>query len=399
MFIKNFILIMFLAFSATAFAEKIVLNPNIPEKYTVQKGDTLWDISAHFLSDPWLWPLVFKGNQHIDNPHLIYPGDVVTLRFDGGQPVLEVTSNEQVDQVNRDVKLSPHIRVQKRDHAKKKLINLADIQQFLVSARVVGDKEIDNYPYVVSSYNQSLGNKLYVRGLDENVTEIRYSLYRKRDAYTNPRKDPDKILGYEALYIGDVVLDTPGDPASFIITSAQREIFNGDRLIPKSREETVARFLPAMPKHDVNANILSVIDGVAQIGQYNTVVIDVGNKDGIEVGHILAVYQDGELVKDDIATESKREREARIVIEHEDKSFFNKELSAIINGLKTLKTDFNESDLVEYLTRPNNKSEIVKLPNEYTGLLMISRVFENVSYGIVMKVNKPIHVLDSVRSL
>ncbi|MCH8845911.1 MAG: LysM peptidoglycan-binding domain-containing protein [Proteobacteria bacterium] len=393
MFKKICFLLAFLSLASISIADTVTLNPDRPDEYVVQKGDTLWDISARFLQEPWYWPTIWQGNPQIEDPHLIYPGDVVSLKFKDGQPMLTVNASGMG--VNgRNVKLSPVVRYYDNDDAIPS-IPVDAIQQFLTRPRVVTDEEMDKWPYVISSYDQHLisgaGNKLYVRGLSEDSTVTRYGLYRKGPAYINPRKDKDKVLGYEALYLGDVVIEKRGDPASVIVTLSKQEILNGDRLVAESDEDASNEFTPSTPYRDIDANILSVFNGVAEIGQYQVVVVDVGDGDGVEVGSILAVYQSGTIVKDEIATEIKGNQ--RIEIDPDDA------LGGMVDSIRNSITDFENSDLGRYLGRPNAKPELIELPEEYAGVLMIFRIFENVSYALVMKAVSPIHVLDSVRNL
>jgi len=384
MFKKIYFLLAFLSLASISIADTVTLNPDHPDEYVVQKGDTLWDISARFLQEPWYWPTIWQGNPQIENPHLIYPGDVITLTFKDGQPMLTVNASGMG--VNgRNVKLSPVVRSYDRDDAIPS-IPVDAIQQFLTRPRIVTDEEMANWPYVVSSFDEHLvsgaGNKLYVRGLSEDSTETRYGLYRKGPAYINPRKDKDEILGYEALYLGDVVIEKWGDPASVIVTLSKQEILNGDRLVAESDEDANNEFTPSTPYRDIDANILSVINGVAEIGQFQVVVVDVGDGDGIEVGSILGIYQSGNVVRDEIASEIKRNYEVA------DNDF----IGALVKGI-------NDSGLVGYLGRWNTKPELIELPAEYAGILMVFRIFENVSYALVMEAVSPIHVYDSVRNL
>jgi hypothetical protein len=384
MFKKIYFLLVFLSFASVAVADTVKLNPDHPDDYVVQKGDTLWDISARFLQEPWYWPTIWQGNPQITDPHLIYPGDIVSLSIIDGKPLLTVSGSGMVTN-GRNVRLSPAVRSEDRDDAIQ-TIPVDAIQQFLSRPRIVTDQEMSNWPYVVSSYDQHLisgsGSKLYVRGLNDDVDETRYSIYRKGSAYINTRKDPDRVLGYEAIYLGDVVIQKRGDPASAIVTLSKQEILNGDRLVVESDEDANNTFVPSAPYRDIDANILSVFNGVAEIGQYQVVVVDVGDSDGVEVGNVLGIYQSGNVVKDEIATESKGNYE----VDPED-------------WVGDMMKDFNNSNLVGYLGRPNARPEFVELPEEYAGVLMVFRTFENVSYGLVMKAVSSIHVLDSVRNL
>jgi hypothetical protein len=384
MFKKIYFLLVCFSLSSIVVADTVKLNPDHPDEYVVQKGDTLWDISARFLQEPWYWPTIWQGNPQITDPHLIYPGDIVSLSIIDGKPLLTVSGSGMVTN-GRNVRLSPAVRSEDRDDAIQ-TIPVDAIQQFLSRPRIVTDQEMSNWPYVVSSYDQHLisgsGSKLYVRGLNDDVDETRYSIYRKGSAYINTRKDPDRVLGYEAIYLGDVVIQKRGDPASAIVTLSKQEILNGDRLVVESDEDANNTFVPSAPYRDIDANILSVFNGVAEIGQYQVVVVDVGDSDGVEVGNVLGIYQSGNVVKDEIATESKGNYE----VDPED-------------WVGDMMKDFNNSNLVGYLGRPNARPEFVELPEEYAGVLMVFRTFENVSYGLVMKAVSSIHVLDSVRNL
>jgi hypothetical protein len=384
MFKKIYFLLVCLSLTSVSVADTVKLNPDYPDEYVVKKGDTLWDISARFLQEPWYWPTIWQGNPQITDPHLIYPGDIVSLSIIDGKPLLTVNGSGMVTN-GRNIKLSPAIRSDDRDDAIQ-TIPVDAIQQFLSRPRIVTDQEMSHWPYVVSSYDQHLisgsGSKLYVRGLNDDVNETRYSIYRKGSAYINTRKDPDRVLGYEAIYLGDVVIQKRGDPASAIVTLSKQEILTGDRLVIESDEDANNTFVPSAPYRDIDANILSVFNGVAEIGQYQVVVVDVGDNDGVEVGNVLGIYQSGNIIRDEVATQSKGNYE----VDPED-------------WVGDMMKNFNNSDLVAYLGRPNARPEYVELPEEYAGVLMVFRTFENVSYGLVMSAVSSIHVLDSVRNL
>ena len=401
--LNKFLLIaMLMAIGSTvAVGDTVTVRPDHPETYTVVKGDTLWDITGRFLNEPWLWPQVWEANPQIQNPHLIYPGDVVSLQYKDGRPILAMGRG---DKSGRYVKLSPEIRSYEKDTAIP-AIPIDAIKQFLTRPLVVTDDQMDDWPYVVSSYDEHLvsgsGNKVYVRGLPEDATAKRYAVYRKGHAYVNPVKNKDTILGYEALYLGDAVIEKGGDPASFVIVRSNREILNGDRLAEESEADIESSFIPTHPATDVNGNVISVIDGVSEIGQYQVVVLDLGTNDGMEVGNVLGVYQSGKVVKDYIATKAreKKDDEERIVLPHEDTSGFDRGVSAVLNDIRDTKRAFDKTDLVGYLGRPNTKPEEVRLPEEFAGVLMVFRTFENVSYALVMEAVSPIHIYDAVKNL
>ena len=387
-------------------ADELTVNPDHPETYTVVKGDTLWDISARFLQQPWRWSEIWNVNPQIENPHLIYPGDVVSLSYQDGKPVLNVNRTGEIVS-GRNVKLSPTIR--SLDNAEAiPVIPIDAIQQFLKRPIVLDNDEMDGWPYVVSSYDEHLiattGNTIYIRGIDENSDATRYSIYRKGPAYINPKKDEDsegKVLGYEAIYVGDAVLQKKGDPASALVTTVDREIMIGDRLIPQSDEDVSTEFYPGSTLKEVEGNILSVVDGVSQIGQYQVVVVNVGQEQGVEAGNVLGIYQSGYVVKDTIGPNIKKsqaKKEAERVqqleeIEGDASKTLTRISHAVEDGIDSINKTFPT------IANKQAKSEDVTLPEEYVGVVMVFRTFEKVSYALVMETQGAVHVSDTVRSL
>lgn len=383
-------------------ADELTINPDHPEKYTVVKGDTLWDISARFLEQPWRWPEIWGVNPQIDNPHLIYPGDMISLNYQDGQPMLNVERGNGQVVSGRNVKLSPTIRSSDNVEAIP-TIPIDAIQQFLKRPIVLDENEMDQWPYVVSSYDEHLiattGNTIYVRGLPEDANTDRYSIYRKGPAYINPKKDEDdedEILGYEALYVGDATIQKNGDPASALITLVDREVLTGDRLLPQSDEDISTEFIPRSTNSEMEGNILSVVDGVSQIGQYQIVVLNLGEEQGIEPGNVLGIYQSGYVVQDKIGPniqKSEAEKAAELKELTENGTVISKLAYGVGQGVEA----FNET--FPTIANIQAKSEDITLPEEYVGVVMVFRTFNKVSYGLVMETQGPVHVLDTVRSL
>tara|TARA_R110000782_G_scaffold250847_2_gene338264 strand:- start:3008 stop:4216 length:1209 start_codon:yes stop_codon:yes gene_type:complete len=383
-------------------ADELTINPDHPESYTVVKGDTLWSISARFLQQPWRWPEIWGVNPQIDNPHLIYPGDIVSLAYQDGQPVLNLQRGTGQVVSGRNVKLSPTIRSTENDEAIP-TIPIDAIQQLLERPIVLDENEIDQWPYVVSSYDEHLiattGNTIYVRGIPENSDVVRYSIYRKGKPYVNPKKnekDKDEILGYEAIYVGDATIKKNGDPASAIITVVDREVLKGDRLLPQTDEEISSEFIPRSPSSDMEGNILSVVDGVSQIGQYQIVVLNLGEEQGIEAGNVLGIYQSGYVVQDKIGPNVQKS-EAQKAAELKDITENGTVISKLAYGVGQGIEAFNET--FPTIANIQDKTEDVTLPEEYVGVVMVFKTFSKVSYALVMETQGPVHVLDAVRSL
>lgn len=359
----------------SAAADTVALNPDHPERYVVVKGDTLWDISGRFLREPWRWPQVWKINPQIENPNLIYPGDVITLTYRNGVPELSVErgGNRRGD----TVRLSPQVRSEALDRAIP-TISPDAIQQFLTQTRPVALEEIQGAPYIVAHAGERLasasGDKIYARGLgsnpamkaEENATSMetaqavatpvepgtRFGVFRLGNPYynsTTPYERPaeEDLLGYEGVYVGEATLEVPGDPATLLINRARREALIGDRLLPLGETAIYQNFFPHAPSQPIQGIIVSIVDGVTRVGQYQAVALNLGKQQGVELGHVFAVYQRGGEVRDIVS---------------------------------------------------EDRNDTVQLPDQRAGIVMVFRTFERVSYALVMEATGPLTLYDVVRN-
>jgi hypothetical protein len=314
--------------ATVAYADQVVLKDGHPDRYVVVKGDTLWDISERFLNSPWLWPEVWYVNPQIENPHLIYPGDLINLVYVDGKPQLRVERGKGT------FKLSPKARVERLDKAIP-TIPIDAIQQFLTQPLVADEDTLKSAPYVVSSADEHL---IADQG-------SRYNIFRPGDPYTDP--DTGEILGYEAMYLGDASSEKFGDPSTLKLTRTTREINIGDRVMPMTQEDVYAYFTPHSPDKEIDGTIISVVDGVSQIGQYQVVVLNRGTREGVDVGTVFEIYQTGDIIVDQVS---------------------------------------------------EKRDEAVKLPDEKAGVLMVFRTFDKVSFGLIMKATSALHVGDRIRT-
>lgn len=327
----------------------IPLRANAPERYTVVRGDTLWDISGKFLSDPWYWPEIWQANPQVANPHLIYPGDVLRLVWIDGQPRIVMDRG-----LSGDARLSPQVRVQSLDSAIS-TIPYDVIEGFLSRPTVLTKKQARELPYIVDIKESHLmagsGFTVYVRGADFGA-ESRYNVFSIGDVYKDP--ETGRKLGYEALYVGAGRITEPGDPARMFLTATDREALRGDRLIAETTPPP-QNYFPSPPNVMVEGSIMSVIAGVHLIGQYQIVVVNRGSEDGLVQGNVLSVWQKGDKIRDRWA----------------DKGFFS------FGGLRV---------------------EKVQLPDESAGEIMLFDVKEQISYGLVMRAQSEMKVGDRIRN-
>jgi hypothetical protein len=336
-----------LFFCMTLLADELKINPNHPDKYTVIKGDTLWDISGKFLQHPWQWPQLWRNNPQIKDPHWIYPGDTLYFSYVNGVPRLSFSpdygsSAEQVQE--------PRIRESSLDQAIH-MIPTDAITPYLSSPRVVSQEEINAAPYVIDIAGDErliagAGDRIYVRAIEE-PTSLGYTIFRPGGAYLNPITQ--EFLGYEARYIGDATLRSSGDPATLLITKSNAQVRQGDRLMTSNENGLALNYFPRPPEQQIIGYIIKVMGdgGITQIGLHDVVVIDKGVKDGLEPGHTFDIYRRGRVVVDRYHAQ---------------------------------------------------EGENVKLPDELAGVLMVFRPFDRVSYALVMEASGPIHVLDRVQT-
>ncbi len=326
-----------------------VLNPRHPESYVVQRGDTLWDIASMFLRDPWYWPEIWQINPQVDNPHLIFPGDILSLAYlDDGRPVIQLERGPQVAQGGGGFeRLSPSVRSQPLEEAIA-TIPYETIASFLSRPRVIEKDEIDDLPYIVAHREGligSAGRDVYVRGVEEgapvgsvfNVVELGAKLV-----------DPDDndLLGYQGIYVGQGRLDRVGDPGTLRMLETEREAIVGNFLMDEEDVQPV-NFVPRSPDGQIEGRVISVVSGVSLIGQYQVVVINRGTEAGLEPGHVLRVYQTGRTIRD---------------------------------------------------TQRGAIGQKVRLPDEPAGTMMVFRTSERLSYALILEATTPIALLDAVRN-
>lgn len=365
----------------TAFAvSETELRNGHPDTYTVKRGDTLWDISARFLKKPWLWPEIWQANPQVENPHLIYPGDVLNLSYlNGGNGGGARLSND-----------GPRVR---RDPLEEAIqpINLKDIEPFLKNMRVVDEQTFKGLPHIVAVEENKLrainGNLAYVRGLDAQPggayvivrpTNLYYSVEGKKGNpptthvrpldtqhgqnkmlwHHNPVKNlfgrNSNVLGYEVEVIANAQVTRSGDPSSLLITYSDYEVRAGDLIMPVEDKPYDSHYLPHPPKSvPTSFEVLAFTDALAAVGPKQVVALSRGTADGIENGQVFSVYRPGERVNDQYKYPEGGARQ-----------FFN----------------------------PYDSK--VQLPSEYVGHVMIFRTFDRVSYGLVMDGLRPVMLGD-----
>ncbi|MGY4830978.1 LysM peptidoglycan-binding domain-containing protein [Sphaerotilaceae bacterium SBD11-9] len=320
------------------------LAENAPDSYTVKSGDTLWGISGMYLKSPWRWPELWGMNlEQIRNPHLIYPGQTLYLVKTNGRATLRVGEGD----TGGSGRLSPRVRTVDLDRDAISSVVLNLIEPFLNEAVVFNSDELASAPRIVASQEgrafMTRGDLAYVRG---DLGEARnFRMFRQ----PRPLVDPGtgEVLGYEAVYLGTAEHTRKGGvvngeivPETFTLTSIRQEAYVGDRLSPVPPRE-FTNYVPHAPNSAISGQIVSVYGDAVNAGQNQIVALNRGKRDGMESGHVLALWRDGARIAD--------------------------------------RTDGGTA---------------IKLPDERHGNLFVFRVFDRVSYALILRVKEPVTVGD-----
>ena len=327
------------------------LAANAPESHTVRRGDTLWDISKLFLKSPWRWPDLWGMNlQQIRNPHLIYPGQVLVLVKIDGRAHLRLATADSQELPTNTVRMSPRVRSQALDNGAIAAIPLHLIGPFLNEAVVLEGDDLQSAPRVVATQEGrvmvSRSETAYVRGDLKGARE--FQLFRESRPLTDPSSN--EVLGHEARYVGTAEFTRAAEerksadgktlipvPASIVMTSTREEVGVGDRLSPMPQRDFNA-YVPHAPASEVRGQVVSIYGEGLTAGQNQIVAINRGRRDGIERGHVLGLWHDG----------------------------------------------------VPALDRTGGKPVAIKLPDERVGMLFVFRIFERVSYALILSSTEPV---------
>ena len=368
-------LILLLSFGAWAVAaDSPEVRADAPERYTVVRGDTLWSIASRYLKDPWRWPQLWNMNRaQIRNPHRIYPGDVLVLERTGGQVRIRVETTH----------VEPRIRIEPRPSDAVQTIAPSDIEPFLSRPLVIGPNDLDDAPEIVATEEDRVvlgaGNIAYVRGID-GTNERRWQIFRRGD----PLRDPAtrEVLGYTATYLGEAELRRRGELSTIAVTKAAQEIYRGDKLVSFPAETPVFTYVPHAPDVAVQGRVISTYGGLWETGPLAIVALSKGSRDGLEVGHVLALHRDQRSARYAQRTEPLYGRagptgsDSRI-------PYYPAELQGREGRLYASAPPVRDSDFAQ-------------LPAERYGLVMVFRTYDRASFALVMQASRPVAVTDII---
>jgi hypothetical protein len=325
---------------SSAQAQTLALAPGSPDTYVVEEGDTLWDIASVFLQEPWRWPEIWQGNPEVQDPDLIYPGDILQLvaTADGPRIVME-RAGRQV------VRLSPTVRESPLLNPIPTIPRQA-LQGFLVENRIVDKQAFESAPYILSSATGNLimgaGHEVFARGAWSGA-ETGFDVFRLGAAY---RDEDGELLGQEAIKLGELtVISDEGDGLRrALIVQSDEELKAGDRLLEREDERLELNYFPRTPELALEGSIVGLLNNESQAAQYESVVINLGISDDLDEGNVLSIMRRGNVVDDVVAGTS------------------------------------------------------VSLPATEIGLLLVYKTFERMSYAVILSLTEPSAAGDFVRT-
>lgn len=367
---KSPLMAMLLVLGATfpTFADVLIIKKDAPNQYVVKKGDTLWDISRMYLADPWLWPQLWEINPQIKNPHLIYPGDALALVYDAdGKPRLVINKAYK--------KLSPQGRITPKGKNAITTLPLEVIKPYITYEQAIDSDMIKTQPYILganeNTKTQTLGHILYVKG-DLKLHQA-YAIYHQGAPYVDP--DTGETLASRAIYSAMARVFREGDsvngvPSSVRVESVKQEIKQGDFLLPAMEGQVLpAYFNMHRPTLPVLGKVIASPKNLREFSTMDVVVLSLGAEQHMEVGHILDIERQSPTVIDS----------SRGPLYTEDSSRYEKLVSNISEVFGV------ESD---------EDSVVWKMPKEKVGEMMIFKVYNKISYALIIKNQHPIRIGD-----
>lgn len=345
--VRSFFAIATVVFSSAAFAQAALprLAESAPDTYVVESGDTLWDISALFLNEPWRWPELWRVNPDVRDPNLIYPGDRLYLRWEDDKPGIYLADSGRSRGTSNVVKLSPTLRSEPLNAAIDALPREA-IDPFIARHRFVTKFDREALPRIISGHRgrliSGMGDRVYAVG-EFTGDDLQFDVVRPVREVKHP--ETGETLGTLLSSVGRVVLsqkavdDEQAD--QFDVLASREELRVGDVLLPVEDRELVAQFLPAAPSVDLDPGfILPLEKGATQIGALDVVATTFGEVDDVQVGTLLSIAKANESVHDSVS--GKR----------------------------------------------------YSLPSENAGLMMLFAIYDRASFGLVLSANQPLSIDD-----
>ncbi|GAA0860055.1 LysM domain-containing protein [Aliiglaciecola litoralis] len=343
------LLVILVLLPLAALADVINIKESAPQVYVVKKGDTLWDISSLYLDKPWQWPELWRNNVHITNPHLIYPGDELRLRYnEKGEPVLDVVREEP----KKQIKLSPQGVKQAKSALPIPALPWTVIQPYIENSQIMSEEEYGRLPRMLGNQDGSVrfasGDIVLTKSMRR--TPEHYNVIRKQDEI---RDQYDNLLGIQIRHVADATpLKSDVEGQHLVeVQQANFEVKRGDKLLPKTEPELDSLILSAATRQ--RGQIVSSLEQHRLLGKYDVVVLDLGQRE-VKPGTVMGIYVQGPTIFD--SDDPKYENENNFV-----------------------QSAFDGADEVQQ-------------PAIKVGEVVIFKVFDKASYGLITRSTKVVRI-------
>ena len=338
--------------ASLALGQSGLLKRDYPERYVVQDGDTLWEIASQFLQNPERWPEIWQPDEYLDEPELIYPGDTLRLSIVEGSPRILVSRGDR-----NTVRLRPQMREEVLTSAIP-AIALESVESSFSRNRIVSQQQFDEAPYIISNIGNNLaigtGDEVYARATDWPTTTATFEIYRERRGYFGG-EDDDELLGLELEYVGfATITDAEGEGIRrLLINNGSKEILIGDRLLIREESRIDSTIFPTEPGVEIQGEIVGFLNAENMASQLDSVVINLGIEDSLNVGDILSITQGTTELVDEVARERMGWRER-------------------------LRATFRR-----------DSEDTLELPGREIGTLLVYKTFDELSYALILSSLEP----------
>ena len=274
-------------------AETVVsqVNQGSPDEYVVKKGDTLWSIAGYFLDKSSQWPQLWKGNPQIDNPELIYPDDIIQLKYVNGIPQFSINRAYE--------KRSPAVREVRRGETMRG-VPTKIIEEFLRNNKVTSELQLKGAPYVIGGISEKIyfgaQDEFYAQGLFSEA-DGNYNVFRKGESYIDP--DSGDLLGHQITQIGtaELLVATGQNLARLKAIETKTPFTRGDRLLSQGMNVVQSAITLTPSSAAVYGTIMAIQDDRNSAGPMGIVALNRGRLDGLEPGNLLDLFVRGESLK------------------------------------------------------------------------------------------------------